>query len=87
MTNRQWLEKLNIPLDMVRCDQQNESECHIMLRIAYDEQPWQTRKSIMIAKAPYIRSEVESLSQWYAAEYKQNDIIISDESIKIWLEN
>ena len=87
MTNREWLKKIGVPDNIVVCDDQRDGSCHIMLRIAYDKQPWQTRKSIMIASAPHIGSEVQSLARWFNAEYDRDKILIGDDMIVDWIKN
>lgn len=84
MTNRQWLESIDIPDGLAVCDDNRDGSCSIMLRIAYEKQPWQTRKSIMIAKTLLEVNEALSLARWLNAEYDRNRIFVGEDIIRRW---
>lgn len=87
MTNKEWLDSIGIPDSLVCCDRDPEGSCRIMLRIAYNRQPWQTKKSIEIAKTPYTVSDVVSLAGWLNSTYDRAKIYVGDDIIKTWAED
>jgi len=87
MTNREWLESIGIPDSLVRCDKKDDDRCAVMLRIAYDKQPWQTKKSIQIAVTPFRVHEALSLAGWLNREYDRSLIFVGDDIIKSWIQS
>lgn len=90
MTNREWLENIGVPDEMIRCDEYDDGEkgrCGISLRISYSEQPWQTKKSITIAIVPDMGSEVQTLSKWYVDKYNPETMLAAEDVIRDFLKD
>ena len=90
MTNREWLENIGVPDEMIRCDEYDDGEkgrCGISLRILYSEQPWQTKKSITIAIVSAAGSEVQTLSRWYVEKYIPEKVLADEDTIRDFLKD